>query len=67
MSMEKSIIVSLVVIATVGILSFFGTTISWGFTTLADCFAESFDSSCYSKSDNEQVDVDDPMWWPSKE
>ena len=66
MSIEKVLLSSIVALAIVGVLSFFGATMSWGFTTLSDCFAENFDVSCYSTSDNQQVDVDDPMWWPHK-
>ena len=45
-------------------VSFIATIISWGLTTMGECLPSNFDPSCYSISPNDDVEVDDPMWWP---
>lgn len=46
----------------------FGDVMVWGFTTMADCIAVSFDASCYSESSNRGVPnrSGEPMWFPTE-
>jgi Flp pilus assembly pilin Flp len=50
-----------------GFFWWYGDVMTWGFTTMADCIAVSFDTECYSASSNRGVPSrsGDPMWWPS--
>ena len=65
MLIEDLVLWTIVNVSVVTVLAFMGLMMSWGFTSMADCFEVNFDPVCYSVSKNKQVDVDEPMWFPT--
>ena len=66
MAVEDAILYSMMIII-LAIIFVLLQTISWGFTTMADCLDMNFDPICYSQHENSPTVRDtslEPMWWP---
>jgi len=68
MSVDYSIVLVCVSVLCLGVLLRFGSVVSWGFVTMADCIEVDFDPACYSEHSNESAGGDNSeMWWPHEE
>jgi len=61
---DESLIAGLIGLVVIVMIVMFSDIMSWGLTTMSDCFDVGFDPSCYSASSNQPIDTEDPMWWP---
>ena len=64
---DESILVGMLGLVAVLAVTLFSDIMSWGLTTMSDCFDVNFDPSCYSESSNQPIETENPMWWPHEE